>query len=207
MSLVNLPLYQRKLILSRLFKPQTGVLKAVDVVKASSKEQLSQALNKILEERGEGVVVKHPLSTYRLGVRPPTWCKLKPDYVDEVGESLTLMIVGELLLSLSPARHPSLTSSRAQAPTSARASVAAPMRVSSPLCGTTASLWTTKVTLSESLMGSPFAIGLPELTRMSRRSFNSLVQLGSGFKLSDFKWIQSVLRSSPLSPRADLTCR
>ena len=41
--------------------------------------------------RGEGIVIKHPLSSYVPGERDPAaWIKLKPDYADEIGEANSL---------------------------------------------------------------------------------------------------------------------
>ena len=94
-SLLEVPLYKRKQLLESIFTPKPGVIEFADTTKASTTAELKGFLERILEERGEGLVVKHPLSSYILAGRQQTWIKVKPDYMDELGESVPGMVVGE----------------------------------------------------------------------------------------------------------------
>ncbi|BGP52608.1 DNA ligase (ATP) [Rhodotorula sphaerocarpa] len=94
MSLLDKPLWRRKLLLQQILKDKTGVIEIADCAKASTKEEIHAFLVRILEERGEGLVVKHPLSRYHLGAREDTWIKVKPDYMDELGEQIDGLVIG-----------------------------------------------------------------------------------------------------------------
>ena len=43
---------------------------------------------------GEGLVIKNPMSTYTLNGREDAWIKLKPDYMDGMGENFELVVTG-----------------------------------------------------------------------------------------------------------------
>lgn len=67
--------------------------------KGTTVTDLTRNLKKVVEERGEGLVVKHPWSNYHLGGRENVWVKLKPDYMDELAESIEGMVIGELCVA------------------------------------------------------------------------------------------------------------
>lgn len=92
--LLDKPLWRRKLLLSQVIKHKTGVIEIADCAKAKSKQEIHAFLVRILEERGEGLVVKHPLSKYTLGGREPAWIKIKPEYMDELGENIDGLVIG-----------------------------------------------------------------------------------------------------------------
>ncbi|GAA5955325.1 hypothetical protein JCM8115_001915 [Rhodotorula mucilaginosa] len=92
--LLDKPLWRRKLLLSQVIKQKTGVIEIADCAKAKSKQEIHAFLVRILEERGEGLVVKHPLSKYTLGGREPAWIKIKPEYMDELGENIDGLVIG-----------------------------------------------------------------------------------------------------------------
>lgn len=43
---------------------------------------------------GEGLCIKHPNSVYVLNGREDTWCKIKPDYMDSLGETFDVTCIG-----------------------------------------------------------------------------------------------------------------
>lgn len=53
-------------------------MEIVPIYKAKSTKDISDRLKGILEEFGEGLVIKHPESKYFLGGRISTWVKVKP---------------------------------------------------------------------------------------------------------------------------------
>ena len=61
---------------------------------ASSPDAIETELRKVIIEGGEGLVLKNPRSMYRLNSRNDDWIKVKPEYMDEFGESLDCVIIG-----------------------------------------------------------------------------------------------------------------
>lgn len=51
MSLLDKPLWRRKLLLQQILKDKTGVIEIADCAKASTKEEIHAFLVRILEER------------------------------------------------------------------------------------------------------------------------------------------------------------
>ncbi|KAI5479349.1 DNA ligase [Pseudohyphozyma bogoriensis] len=93
-NLIGQSLSERRKILHKLVQQKPGVLEITTVFKASLSEHISDHLRKILEARGEGLVIKNPSSKYILGGRESTWIKVKPDYMDELGETVDAVVVG-----------------------------------------------------------------------------------------------------------------
>ncbi|SPO02926.1 probable DNA ligase [Cephalotrichum gorgonifer] len=63
-------------------------------VVASSPDDIETQLRTVIAEGGEGLVLKNPRSMYRLNSRNDDWMKVKPEYMDEFGESLDCVIIG-----------------------------------------------------------------------------------------------------------------
>lgn len=63
-------------------------------VVASSPDTIETELRTVIAEGGEGLVLKNPRSMYRLNSRNDDWMKVKPEYMDEFGESLDCVIIG-----------------------------------------------------------------------------------------------------------------
>ncbi|GAA5899174.1 hypothetical protein JCM5296_000357 [Sporobolomyces johnsonii] len=93
-SFLRVALWRRRAFLQTLFKPKKGVIELADYTRADSIAQIRDYLGRILEERGEGLVVKHPNSMYNLGGRDDSWIKIKPEYMDELGETIDGLVVG-----------------------------------------------------------------------------------------------------------------
>lgn len=53
--------------------------------------------------RQEGIVIKNPLCTYSPGQRNKDWIKVKPDYVDSLGDDVDVLIIG--IISIAIARN------------------------------------------------------------------------------------------------------
>ncbi|KAJ7449621.1 DNA ligase IV [Mycena latifolia] len=47
----------------------------------------------VMEARGEGLVIKHPASQYVLNGRNMDWIKVKPEYMDNMGETVDVLVV------------------------------------------------------------------------------------------------------------------
>ena len=61
---------------------------------ASKAEEIDPMLRKVVAEASEGLVLKNPRSMYRLNDRNDDWMKVKPEYMDEFGESLDCVVIG-----------------------------------------------------------------------------------------------------------------
>lgn len=63
-------------------------------VVATSPDTIETELRNVIGEGGEGLVLKNPRSMYRLNSRNDDWMKVKPEYMDEFGESLDCVVIG-----------------------------------------------------------------------------------------------------------------
>ena len=64
------------------------------IVKEAS--QIESFMASAIENGCEGLMIKHPKSTYRAGAREFAWVKLKREYRSELADTLDLVIVGAL---------------------------------------------------------------------------------------------------------------
>ena len=64
------------------------------IVKEAS--QIDSFMASAIENGCEGLMIKHPKSTYRAGAREFAWVKLKREYRSELADTLDLVIVGAL---------------------------------------------------------------------------------------------------------------
>ncbi|KAH7132592.1 DNA ligase 4 [Dendryphion nanum] len=63
-------------------------------IEAHNPNEIDPQLRKVVADASEGLVLKNPRSMYRLNDRNDDWVKVKPEYMDEFGESLDCVIVG-----------------------------------------------------------------------------------------------------------------
>ncbi|KAF6376352.1 DNA ligase 4 [Rhinolophus ferrumequinum] len=81
-------------ILSNIFTPIQGRIEIVQKTQAHTKNEVIDALNEAIDNREEGIMVKHPLSIYKPDKRGEGWLKIKPEYVDGLMDELDIIIVG-----------------------------------------------------------------------------------------------------------------
>mmetsp|Transcript_30578 Transcript_30578/g.48990 ORF Transcript_30578/g.48990 Transcript_30578/m.48990 type:complete len:958 (-) Transcript_30578:123-2996(-) len=100
-SLTPLQFHKRRQILENAIAPIPHKLEIIDQRKIQSTDgklrqrEIESAIQKVVERRGEGLVLKCIDSAYVLDGRNQTdWVKLKPDYVDALNDSLDLIILG-----------------------------------------------------------------------------------------------------------------
>ncbi|CAE6411628.1 unnamed protein product [Rhizoctonia solani] len=89
----NTPLSSRRKILGHVFKPIQGRFELATQSFGSSAKDVEAALEKIVEERGEGLVLKAPDSPYVLAGREAFWVKVKPEYMDSMSDSVDVLVV------------------------------------------------------------------------------------------------------------------
>ncbi|XP_041473446.1 DNA ligase 4-like isoform X2 [Lytechinus variegatus] len=94
-KLANRPLKERLSYLPKVFTVVEGRMVLVERRDAATKAEVVEALNDAIDRREEGIVVKHPESTYRPDKRKGSgWLKIKPEYVDNLMDELDLLVVG-----------------------------------------------------------------------------------------------------------------
>lgn len=95
-DLSNLPLFYRKDLLSKVVKEVPHRLELLQWVLASSPDDLKANMQRIVSERNEGIMVKSLLLKYRVYSRDLTWIKVKPEYLENFGENLDLVVIGKI---------------------------------------------------------------------------------------------------------------
>ncbi|KAG8751329.1 DNA ligase (ATP), partial [Ceratobasidium sp. 423] len=89
----NTPLSVRRKVLKQVFKPVQGRFELATQSFGSGVKDVETALEKIVEERGEGLVLKAPESPYVLAGREAFWVKVKPEYMDSMSDSVDVLVV------------------------------------------------------------------------------------------------------------------
>ncbi|KAJ3134388.1 DNA ligase (ATP) [Physocladia obscura] len=93
-SLLESPLRDRRKLLSMILKDSKGRIEILSYAEGNTTEDVVKALDSSMMRREEGIVVKNPDSDYLLNDRAGEWLKVKPDYIDSLGDDLDLVLVG-----------------------------------------------------------------------------------------------------------------
>ncbi|TIB65111.1 hypothetical protein E3P77_02845 [Wallemia ichthyophaga] len=88
------PFKERQKVLRSIFTELPTRFEHVSRWTVGDVVELKGSLERIILQKGEGLVVKSPLSTYEYGGRSDRWIKLKPDYFDEMSETADLLVIG-----------------------------------------------------------------------------------------------------------------
>lgn len=94
LSLLSFPLRERRRVLNAIINPIEHVIKVIDFTEGTTKDDIDKRFLEVMEKDGEGLVVKNPDASYGLNVRDNSWVKVKPEYIDNLGENLDLLIIG-----------------------------------------------------------------------------------------------------------------
>lgn len=92
--LTNRPLKERVEFIHKCFSEIEGRIQYSVQQKAKSNQQVVDALNKAIDSRLEGIVVKDPESVYKPSQRGGGWYKVKPDYMTGLNDDLDLIVLG-----------------------------------------------------------------------------------------------------------------
>ncbi|KAI8092888.1 ATP dependent DNA ligase domain-containing protein [Halteromyces radiatus] len=92
--LVDYPLSDRLKVLESLVKPRRGYINILERKERTTEQDILNEMNKVVEQRQEGIMLKNPGARYEPGERNKTWIKIKPDYFDSLGENCDLLVVG-----------------------------------------------------------------------------------------------------------------
>jgi DNA ligase 4 len=89
------PLSERKEFLESVITEVPNSLEIVRGVKCHSVEEVLAVFEDSIQKQEEGVIIKDSQSTYLPNSRSTShWVKLKSDYIDQLGDTLDLVIIG-----------------------------------------------------------------------------------------------------------------
>ncbi len=92
-SLLDIPYEKRHVTLKNLVKP-TKTLSLTTRIVCKDTDAAEELFNKVVEEGGEGIVLKSLNGPYQAGVRGWHWVKWKPEYTKNLRDTFDLTIVG-----------------------------------------------------------------------------------------------------------------
>ena len=95
-SLLKAPFSERRKALYSAFAEEEGKFTFATHAEMTDTEEIEAFLNKSIEDLCEGLMVKtlEVDASYEPSKRSHNWLKLKKDYLDDVGDSLDLVIIG-----------------------------------------------------------------------------------------------------------------
>lgn len=94
-DLCNSPLFYRRYLLNNLIIPKPHRLEILPAHLGKSPEDIKQAIREVISKQGEGVMIKHIQLKYHIETRSENWIKVKPEYLEQFGENLDLVVIGK----------------------------------------------------------------------------------------------------------------
>ncbi|KAJ7252709.1 DNA ligase 4 [Mycena haematopus] len=92
-SLIEKPTKYRKKQMRKCLTEIKGRIEFASEETGKTAQDVRNQMDKVMEARGEGLVIKHPLSQYVLNGRNMDWIKVKPEYMDNMGETVDVLVV------------------------------------------------------------------------------------------------------------------
>ncbi|KIK82388.1 hypothetical protein PAXRUDRAFT_35579 [Paxillus rubicundulus Ve08.2h10] len=93
MSLHKKSLKFRKRNLRACIKEVPGRMEFTMEFEGKTSKDVRQRMDEVMAARGEGLILKHPDSEYILNGRNKDWLKVKPEYMDDLGETVDVLVV------------------------------------------------------------------------------------------------------------------
>lgn len=95
-SLERASLQKRREALIRVLNPIPNVIEVIKYRKSTTEQEIEELLRSAIELNEEGVILKNPLASYSILERNKQWIKVKPEYLEEFGENVDLIVVGRI---------------------------------------------------------------------------------------------------------------
>ncbi|KAH7914811.1 ATP dependent DNA ligase domain-containing protein [Hygrophoropsis aurantiaca] len=93
MSLHQRSLKFRKRNMRACLKEIPGRIEFAIEFEGKTAKDVRDKMDEVMTARGEGLVIKHPDSEYTLNGRNRDWIKVKPEYMDNMGETVDVLVV------------------------------------------------------------------------------------------------------------------
>ncbi|KAI9064078.1 DNA ligase 4 [Trametes sanguinea] len=93
MSLLHKSLKFRKRNLRSCLTEVPGRIEFLTEFEGRTAKDVRRRMDEIMANRGEGLILKHPDSEYVLNGRNKDWIKVKPEYMDNMGETVDVLVV------------------------------------------------------------------------------------------------------------------
>lgn len=93
-TLITKQLKHRRSALQKIIKPIDKFVEVIKYDEGSQKKDITKRFLEVMEQGGEGLVIKNPDSPYGVNMRDNSWIKVKPEYIDGLGENFDLLIIG-----------------------------------------------------------------------------------------------------------------
>lgn len=90
----NNPLEERYKMLEKIFLFEEGTVMLTERKRVTSKDGVISELNKAIDEKLEGIMLKQPLSVYKPNNRKAGWYKIKPEYTEGLMDYVDTIIMG-----------------------------------------------------------------------------------------------------------------
>lgn len=93
-DLTKYPLFYRKDLLHKVINPVPHKFEILKYIKCKDTNDIKLAIKNIISERSEGIMVKNTKLNYHVASRNNCWIKIKPEYLEQFGENLDLVVIG-----------------------------------------------------------------------------------------------------------------
>lgn len=95
--LIKFPLWQRKNYLTQILKPNPthNRVRIIPHTEGYDAGDIKTHLALAVKANSEGILLKNPQSKYIPASRNDSWIKIKPEYLDQFGENMDLIIMGK----------------------------------------------------------------------------------------------------------------
>ncbi|CCH62051.1 hypothetical protein TBLA_0G01040 [Henningerozyma blattae CBS 6284] len=93
-SLIDLPLFKRKEFLNTVLTPYKDYVEILSSIRCTDSIQIKKGLDAAISVGSEGIVLKQYISKYIPNARHNNWIKVKPEYLEEFGENMDLIVIG-----------------------------------------------------------------------------------------------------------------
>lgn len=84
----------RKRNLRTCFTERQGRIEFVTEFQGKTAKDVRERMEVVMQARGEGLIMKHPDGEYVLNGRNKDWIKVKPEYMDNMGETADVIVLG-----------------------------------------------------------------------------------------------------------------